>query len=70
MDDQHGYTREQHTAHTRRLYEEAHATDSVFMDEVTARITGSPVFVWDRLTLAQTRAIGQAAYIAVLQARG
>jgi len=64
------WARADHTAHVRRLYEEAFRADPYFMEEVTEAVTGSPVFVWDNLTLNQTRALGRSAYIVVLQARG
>lgn len=64
------WARADHTAHVRRLYEEAQRADPHYMEEVTQLVTGSPVFVWDNLTLDQARALGRAAAGVALQVRG
>lgn len=51
-------TRESLVRATKALYEEAMVLDPGHVDEVVTRIAGSAVFVWDRLSVPQLRAIG------------
>lgn len=59
----------------RALWEEAFAADPVRTDENTEAVLGDKVgtggvFVWDRLTVPELRALRRALYPTVLQARG
>lgn len=63
-------TKQDFTAHIRRIYEEAVVADPYFMDASTHAVFGSGVFVWANLTMLQLHAIGRSAYVVVLQARG
>jgi hypothetical protein len=54
--------------HTRKLYEEAYRADPYYMDEVTQKVVGGDVFVWDNLTTAQLHALGRAGMMLRLMA--